>query len=301
MKVNGINRHGKGTHALIGVGAAMIGGMLGVAVVYLDSISNQQLEVQAVGIAACPTGDYGCDYRDNAEIQKGRNCKKNTPCQDTTNGHTCTGVCLSNTDKCQTVKCDGKGLDGKPKEMPKDMGGMPPMLPMLPMPMPKMPMPMPPEKDDCTQTPKPASCPNTGISNLLGNIFGTTSAISTAGGAVQSGIQSVTDKLTSFLKGDTSNSAAVTTNANANATVNNPTQAVVTPVIVSGSNAGQVTSQGSAQATLNGSTQAGGLTNPSVTGFGGGASADVDTSTGPILSAMRSIVSKIQSLLSSIF
>src|SRR3989344_5442899 len=291
--------HSKGTHSLIGAGAIVLGVALGIGVVYWDGTSNRQLTVEAQE-AFCPGGDYKCDY--NNPPPGKNNCKMNYPCKKVTNGFTCNGLCKDN--KCDTLGCEGKGLEGKPKEMPKEMGGMPPMLPMLPMPMPKMPMPMEPKPADCEKHPTSTDCRSTsgssGISGFLGNLFGTNSESgSTIGNAVQSTFQSVTDRLTSFLKGGTESSATV--NANTGTATNNPTEAVVTPVTPSGSNAGQLTAQGTVQASSNGTTQGNGLSAPTVTGFEGGASADVNTSTGPIVTAIRDVIGKIRDLLSSWF
>ena len=284
--------HSKGTHAFIGITAAVIGVVLGIGLVAWDGANDKQLTVQAQE-AFCPSGDYTCDFKNPPPGKT--NCKMNYPCQKVTNGVTCPGTCQKN--KCLSIgKCGGEKLEGKPKDM-----GMPPMVPMLPMPMPKMPMPPEQPKDECTQTPKPAHCPNSGISGLLGSLFGSTTASST-GGVVQSTIKSVADKLSSFLSGETTSSAVVNTNANTtNKPINNPTQAVVTPVIT-GSNSGQITSSGNTQVSgsQNGSTQTN--SQASVTGFNSNASAEqINTSTGPILSAMRLVISRIQSILSSMF
>jgi len=289
-------QHSKGAHALIGVGAAMLGAILGIGLVYIDSVNDTQLKVQAEGTAFCPSGDYDCDYWDKEKIAQGRKCKRSTPCQDTTNGHVCQGLCMSNTNKCDTKKCDGKDLEGKPEDM-----GMPPMLPMLPMPMPKPSAPKEPE-DPCKKNASSSECKATqtpsGVSGFLSNIFGTNSTsgtnASSTGGAIQTTIQSVADKLSAFLSGGTESTA----NTN---TINNPTNAAVTPVVVTGTNAGQITSSGGTQASgsQSGSVQTGGQS--AVTGFGSSASGEVNPSTGPILSAIRSITARIQSILSSLF
>lgn len=305
MKANGSDRHGKGTHAAIGIGAAMLGMVLGIGLVVWDGTNDKTLAVQAQA-SDCPSFTASCSWaaQDNPKTKEYEpNCRIGHPCKHVpVNGGICDGKCDATL--CSAgASCNGKKLEGKPKEEPKEMGGMPPMLPMLPMPMPKMPMPMEPKPADCENHPTSTDCRNTsgsgGISGYLGNLFGTNSAISSAGEVVQSTFQSVTDRLTSFLKGGTESSATV--NANTGTTINNPTEAIVTPVTPSGSNVGQLTAQGTVQAFSNGTTQGNGLNAPTVTGFGGGASADVNTSTGPIMAGIRSVLGKIQNLLSSWF
>lgn len=292
--------HSKGTHVLIGSFAVLIGVTLGAGLVYFDSSSKSSLAVQAAG-GMCPQGDYSC--KEGGTSKSGQPCRGGHISSETVNGATCTCVCpkegLVSVVCPSDGKCNGQKLEGKPKEMPKEMGGMPPMLPMLPMPMPKMPMPEPPKSDDCTQTPKPASCPPTVSNSLFDSLknFFTGSTSSDASTTSTTAPMSMADRLKSFLGFPTDSGAAV---ANTGST-NNPTEAVVTPVTPSGSNAGQLTAQGTAQASSNGTTQGTGLTNQGVTGFGGGASADVNTSTGPIVSAIRDVIGKIRSLLSSWF
>src|SRR3989344_5683442 len=252
--MRGNDMHGKGTHTLFGIGAAVLGIVLGIGIVYWDGAKDKQIVVQAA-TSAClgSAAEYNCSKCGEPIPGTNLKCKKNCPsCTGTANGHTCPGLgqwAGPGETCCKTIgSCDGEGLEGKPKEMPKE-GGMPPMLPMLPMPMPKMPMPMPPEdpckKDhasssECRDTQQPS-----GISGFLGNLFGTDSSSASNGGVVQSTFQSATERLSAFLFGETESSAVVNTDANTN-TVNNPTEAVVTPV-VTGSNASQLTSSGGTQ------------------------------------------------------
>jgi|SRR3989344_1941505 len=298
-------QHSKRTHALFGVGAATLGILLGFVVVYLDGSTQAKWIPQAqAGNEECVGTEeqYTCPIGTTKQVgTRTIVCMRGKTC--TEQGGRVGGECKK-AGKCEGKTSDGKALEGKPKEMPKEMGGMPPMLPMLPMPMPKMPMPMEPKPADCEKHPTSTDCRSTsgssGISGFLGNLFGTNSESgSTIGNAVQSTFQSVTDRLTSFLKGGTESSATV--NANTGTATNNPTEAVVTPVTPSGSNAGQLTAQGTVQASSNGTTQGNGLSAPTVTGFEGGASADVNTSTGPIVTAIRDVIGKIRDLLSSWF
>lgn len=287
----------------MGVGAAIVGVVLGVALVYWDGGREGRLSVQA-GEAMCPTGkDYKCDSKNPPPGKT--NCGFNLGCQTVTNGVTCPGTCQSNGKCLTTGSCGGEKLEGKPKEMPKEMGGMPPMLPMLPMPMPKPDMPKPPE-DPCKKNPTSTECKGqqgtSGVSGFLSNIFGTNTNGTNASSSntVQTTIQSVASRLSAFLTGST-DSVANTDNGTAN--INNPTTAIVTPVVVSGSNAGQITSQtgGTSQGGAFNTGGAQGIGNSTVTGFGSSASADVNTSTGPILSAIRAVTARIQSILSSLF
>jgi len=283
--------HSKGTHSLIGAGAIVLGVALGIGVVYWDGTSNRQLTVEAQE-AFCPGGDYKCDY--NNPPPGKNNCKMNYPCKKVTNGFTCNGLCKDN--KCDTLGCEGKGLEGKPKEMPKEMGGMPPMLPMLPMPMPKEPMPKEPEdpcKEDASSTECRAKQGSSGIGNYLSNLFGSSDSSGT-GGTLQTAVQSVASKLSAFLSGDSGDESSANTNTN---TTQNPTSAFVTPI--SGSNVRQIAAQTGAQGNAN-TDGTGGPTNVAVTGFGSGG-ADVNTSTGPILSAIKSVTARIQEILSSLF
>lgn len=289
----GKDMHSKGTHSLIGLGAIILGVALGIGVVYWDGAKDHQLTAEAQE-AFCPGGDYKCDY--NNPPPGKNNCKMNYPCKKVTNGFTCNGLCKEN--KCDTLGCEGKGLEGKPKEMPKEMGGMPPMLPMPPMGMPKPDMPKEPEdpcKKDASSTECLAKRGTSSIGSYLSNLFGNSDSSSSGTGAtIQSAVQSVASKLSSFLSGGSESTARTDTNTSAS----NPTSAVVAPV-VTGSNVGQITAQTNVQGSTNaGST--GGPTNVAVTGFGSGG-ASVDTSTGPILAAIKSVTARIQAILSSLF
>jgi hypothetical protein len=160
--------------------------------------------------------------------------------------------------------------------------------------MPSMPMPKEPEdpcKTDASSTECLAKRGTSGIGNYLSGLFGNSNSSSTSG-TIQSAVQSVASKLSAFLSGDSESETSADTN-----TTQNPTSAFVTPII--GSNVGKITAQSGAQGGANaGST--GGPTNVAVTGFGSG-EANVDTSTGPILAAIKSVTARIQSILSSMF
>lgn len=218
------DEHTKAEHNLLGTGAIIAGVVLGVGVVYLNGSQNTQMVVQAAE-AICPAGkDYTCDPKNPPPGKT--NCGMNLPCQTVTNGVTCQGTCQrkDGVGKCLSIgSCGGEKLEGKPKEMPKEMGGMPPMLPMIPMKMPKMdmpPMPMPP-KEDCEPGEKTVTtssyatstgtttktttekipCPKnkSGVSSYFSNLFGSASSM---GETVKSTVSTAADKLSSFLFGD---------------------------------------------------------------------------------------------------
>lgn len=304
---------------LLGVGAALAGVALGVLVVHLDSETTNT----AMLAAASPTLAQRCQTNAragqiNAPLATDAACMK--ACTDPKRPGKQNPQCICGKElgmaDAGVTNCYNAGDCNPPSGLPEcssvekpkgGEGGMP-MLPMLPMPMPKPDMPMPPP--DCTKKqgfatstssttrsfdtpcPEDSDAPS-GVSGFFSNLFGNNDSASSGG--IQSTIKSAADRLTSFLSGGTESSAVVNTSAS----VNNPTEAKVTPVTPSGSNAAQLTAQGNVSA--QGGSTGGVGPNSTVTGFGANASADVDTSTGPILSAMRSVISRIQSLLSSIF
>jgi len=283
--------HSKRTHGLIGAGAIVLGVALGIGVVYWDGATRSQLvtHAQLAGFhPGCAGGDYDPKYRyPQTNPQTKKQSYMGKPEIDTSVGKV---PC-----ECKAEgKCEAKGQPGKPKEMPKEMGGMP-MLPMPPMGMPKPDMPKEPEdpcKTDASSTECRLKQGTSGIGNYLSNLFGNSNSSSTAG-TIQTAVQSVASKLSSFLSGDSGGEAST----NANTTTQNPTSAFVTPV--TGSNVGKITSQTGAQGSANaGGT--GGPTNVAVTGFGSGG-ASIDTSTGPILAAIKSVTARIQAILSSMF
>ncbi|MFZ2555669.1 MAG: hypothetical protein WAZ27_00175 [Minisyncoccia bacterium] len=299
--------HSKGTHTFIGVGAAAMGVVLGIGVVYWDGMNDKEFAAQAQAVNAdCIGGDYDRKYQyPQMNKETSKQSFVNKTCYETTPAGVCTGKCQID-GMCRGDACNGKKLEGKPKEEPKEegKGGEMPKLPELP----KgggggePPPPTDPTKEECKKEPKPADCPSKGISGLLGNLFGT-AGTSSGTGPVQSTIQSVADKLSSFLSGGESSPTVDTSvpDTDTSATTN-PTQAVVTPVTPSASNAAQVTSD-----TKTGSTEgppssgSSGSSQSVVTGFNAGVSADVNSSTGPILSAIRSVTSRIQEILSALF
>lgn len=308
------DRHSKGTHTLFGIAAVAMGVILGVFIVFLNSATDSQWGVPQAqaGNEECTGGEeqYTCPYPQKKKKPDGTTieCMFDKKCTNVTNDHVTEGGCQA-PGKCFGKTGDGKPLEGKPMMMPMMMGGMPPMLPMLPMMMPKMSMP----PDPCGPTNalgtssagcagRDASSSVGGVSGFLTSLFGNNSSSPSSG--IGSTIQSVGDKLWSFITGDTESMAVVNTNANTNANasgvINNPTEATVFPVTASGSNAGQVSSQSGDTSGDTNSTQ-GNVNAQTVTGFGGGASSDVDTSTGPILSAIDWVIRQIQNILPRIF
>lgn len=316
--------------ASIGITAAITGIALGIFFVYLDSADSKIIvHAQAGGAGqACgqysfsgspPVNDKGLTVSQwttcmNQQCKGGQKlatcpntvdsfCKQHCITDYTTPNPTANNCCmLSPNSGCTKVdgKCGGQLPEQKPEEQGK--GGEMPKLPEIP----KgggggggAPPPTDPAQEECKQEPKPAHCPKTGISGLLGNLFGTSSSESGTGNTVQSTIKSVTDKLSSFLTGDTS---APSVNTTVTPTPpKNPTEATVTPVTPSASDAAQL--QAGTSGGVSGGTNAGSGTNgqPAVTGFTSNAPADVNTSTGPILSAIRSVTARIQSILASLF
>lgn len=311
MRMSPKDMHTKKQHTFIGIGAMLLGVALGVGAVYLNGTHQTDLVIEAA-TTACPEGNYGCYVgQPPPEGQKGP-CMKEFKCIATTPGGTCPGTCQKAGPgelTCKSIgSCDGKKLEGKPKEEPKEegKGGEMPKLPELP----KgggggggQPPPTDPTQEECKKEPRPANCPNTGISGLLGNLFGTnTTTSSSTSNVVQTTFKSVADKLSSFLSGGESAPTVNTSVPSTPAPIANPTQAVVTPVTPSASNAANVAPQTNTGST-NSAQGAGSPANgqPAVTGFNSSASADVNTSTGPILSAIRSVTSRIQEILSSLF
>ncbi|MEK7509928.1 MAG: hypothetical protein AAB605_04450 [Patescibacteria group bacterium] len=173
--------------------------------------------------------------------------------------------------------CEGKGLEGKPKEMPKEGGGMPPMLPMPPMGMPKPDMPMPPEQnDECRKHPTSTECRSLGgqggVSGLLNSWFGADTL--GTGGTLQNTAQSVADKLWSFITGgDTSESTQTSSSQSGASTQTNTSNSPFSTSNVTTGGSVQLNAQaGGAQAQAGqGSSFSGGQT---VTGFDADASAD---------------------------
>lgn len=315
----------RGGHSLIGIGAALVGVALGIGVVYVDGYGDGELAVHAQGGGSCKQQEDACRSANPYSVCHAKwvqcvtqkcsiggtgagQCSQDPDCQNScTEESTSTGGKISccsgapiHDNPCKD-KVDGKcnpkptELGGKEMPMMPMMGGMPPMLPMLPMPMPKPDMPMPmPAGDECTKEPKPAHCDSGTSKGLLDSFKDMFSPSSqTAEGESK---PSVLSKLTSFITGGSSDPTTPVPS-----TIHNPTEAVVTPITPSGSNAGQVTSSG-VQASGNTNTQTNTSgPNSTVTGFGSGAQADVNTQTGPVLAAIRSVTARIQSLLSSIF
>ncbi len=304
--------HARATHSLIGIGAAIAGVFLGMGIVYLDTRDDQTLAVYAAS-GSCQQLEDACKSKPGATEASCHSvwlncmnpkcnlpgtgagqCNKDPECQ-----AACTESATSQGGKISCCKggpqhnnqCKDE-VDGKCNPMP--MGGMPPMLPMIPMKMPSMNMPMP-TPSECGQTESRTSstspdCPKPGVSGLLTNLFDTNTGSSTAttssGNSVLNALTSIANTFTDFFKDDTA--------------VTNPTVASVTPVVVSGTNTGGITPGG--VGTPPGSAAVGsGAINPAVTGFGSTGGAADTTSSGPILNAITSIIQKIQGLLSSIF
>jgi hypothetical protein len=313
-------------HLSVGVLAAILGVALGVGVVYLDQ--KEARPVFAQGSGSCTQQEQACVKAETPYstchaqwVQCMTNkcmggagavgqCVQDPECQASCtesatsqggkiscceggpkHGNTCRdkvdGKCNPKQTELEKGKEEGKGGPEMPKlpEMPKGGGGEPK-----------------PKEDPCAQGASSSECKATqapsGVSGFLGNLFGTNSGTESTGtNSVSSALQSAASKLQSFFSGESS-TAVNTDNTN---TVQNPTQAVVTPVTPSASQAGQITSQsgGSQQGTTNtsGTTGVGGT----VTGFGSGAPTDVNTQSGPIVAAMKGIVTRIQGILSSLF
>jgi hypothetical protein len=307
-------------HALIGVGAALTGVLLGFIVVYLGETTGAPTAAQTLAQRCQTNARAGqmnapmvTDGQCNIECMggptgQGPKGKQNPKCicgQELGKADAGTTNCYNPGDctppgglpACGSVEKPMLPMMGMmmPMMMMPMMGmGMPPMIPMIPMGMPKMMMPMPPQ-EECQKEPKPDHCKSGVSDSLLGSLTQNVKDFFSPGSAESGSQQSIGDKLQSFLTGgssDTSNTS------NTSAGTNNPTQAVVTPV-VSGSNAGGLSAQGGTQSGNTSGSQ-GQNVNAAVTGFGGG-SANVDTSTGPILSAIKSVTSRIQSILSSWF
>src|SRR3989344_5194150 len=240
--MRGNDMHGKGTHTLFGIGAAVLGIVLGIGIVYWDGqTSSTAVQALDTGInPGCTCDPSNCNEKisHTQKDEKGRQGLIGRYCIDTSVGRV-TGECGANK-KCEGKKGDGKDLEGKPKEMPKE-GGMPPMLPMLPMPMPKPDMPMPPpeQKDECREHPTSTECRSQGgVSGFLNSWFGGDTTSGT-GNPVQSTARSVADKLWSFTTGDDAsestqtsafqNTASTQTNTTSNSPfsasgANNPAQ-----------------------------------------------------------------------------
>lgn len=308
----------------IGVLAAVLGVALGVGVVYLDQKETAPVLAQSSGSCtqreqACVSGGtpYSTCHSQWVQCMTSKcmggagavgQCVQDPECQ-----ASCTESATSQGGKISC--CDGgpkhgntcrDKVDGKcnPKQTELEKGkeetkgGEMPKLP-------EMPKgggggePKPPE-DPCKKNPTSTECKSTqapsGMSGFLSNIFGTNTTDSSTTNNSPSTLQSAITKLQSFLSGESTSDTTSSADS-----VNNPTQAVVTPVTPSASQAGQVTSQsgGSQQgATNSGGAQGVGST---VTGFGAGVQADMSTQTGPILAAIKSVTSRIQSILSSLF
>jgi hypothetical protein len=275
-----------------GIGVVVLGISLGASLVQLNGGGNTRVLVAAG--AASAAGQACGQY----QFPDGKNDKRLTPeqwqtcmrgqckagqplpkCPNTTDS-LCRQHCISvatsqggSIDCCQLApnqgctkvdgKCGGQLPEDKPKE--EGMGGMPPMLPMIPMPMPKPDMPMPPQDCDTktgSSSPRVTAanqvpCPPKGVGGLLGNIFGGESSV---GDSVKSSLESAASKLKSFLSGDTDEK---TTTAGTEA--KNPTVTVT-------SHTSSVTASPSADTTTAaGASGSAAPTNP-VTGFGAGGS-----------------------------
>lgn len=281
--------------ASVGIGAAIIGVGLGIGLVYWDG-SNDRPKVLAQAVNADCTGDPGYKYPER-NPNTGQQGLIDKPCKEPDGvGGMCDGLCKV-TGQCVGVSCNGKKLEGKPKEEPK--GSEMPKLPEIPKGggggEPK------PPADPCTKNPTSTECKSTqtpsGVSGFLSNIFGTNANTNTSSTGGQSTLQNAISKLQSFLGGENTGSQ---TDSSSNA-VNNPTEAAVTPVTPSASQAGQVTSQtGSSQQGSSNTSGTQGI-GSTVTGFGSDAQADASTQTGPIVAGMKSVLTRIQSILSSLF
>lgn len=307
--------------------AAVMGIALGVGVVYLDQ--REARPVFAQGSGSCQQQEEACGRINNQGhsaschsqwVQCMTNkcmggagavgqCVQDSECQASCtesatsqggklsccdggpkHGNTCRdkvdGKCNPKQTELEKGKEEGKGGEmPKLPEMPKGGGGEPK-----------------PKEDPCAQGASSSECKATqapsGVSGFLGNLFGTNSGTESAGtNSVSSALQSAASKLQSFFSGESTTAA----NTDSTNSVNNPTEAVVTPVTPSASQAGQIASQsGSSQ---QGAVNTGGTTGvgSTVTGFGSGAQADVNTQSGPIVAAMKGIVTRIQGILSSLF
>jgi hypothetical protein len=293
--------HTKKVHTFIGLGAIALGVTLGIGVVYLDTSSQKTDMFTQAATSACPDGDYSCPV--GQKSKSGKPCMLDSKCVATTPAGTCPGTCKGpgpGEIYCKSIgSCDGKKLEGKPKEEPKEegKGGEMPKMPEIPKGGGGESKPQTPEdpcKIDASSTECQAKRGTSGVSNYLSSLFGTNTETSSTSNPVTSTIQSVTDKLKSFITGGESSTIVDVTPG-----ANNPKEAVVTPAVVGGTK-GQITAQGTAQASTSGGTQGSNL-NPTVTGFGSGASVEATTDTGPILAALKSITARIQSLLSSLF
>lgn len=307
----------------IGVLATVVGVALGIGVVYLDQKEAAPVLAQGSGSCtqreqACVSGGtpYSTCHSQWVQCMTSKcmggagavgQCVQDAECQASCtesatsqggkisccdggpkHGNTCRdkvdGKCNPKQTELEKGKEEGKGGEmPKLPEMPKGGGGEP---------KPKEPCAENASSSECRSSQTPS-----GVSGFLSNLFGTNSNTESTGtNTVSNALQSAASKLQSFLSGE---SAPAATSENSGST--NPTEAVVTPVTPSASQAGQITSQpGSSQqgAANSGGAQGVGST---VTGFGSGVQADVNTQSGPIVAAMKGIVTRIQSILSSLF
>lgn len=276
-------QHNKGAHALIGVGAALIGVFLGFVVVSFDN-SHTVARAPEAEAASAPAQRCGTNVRTgqtDTTLPMDSACMQACAVQDKTGkkqegcwcgkelgnagpGTTCqniAGNCTASLPACSSI--EKPKLPGEEKMPPKgeEKGGGAPMLPMLPMP--KGGEPKPPEQpkdEECQKEPKPANCEN-GVSNSLFDNFKNLFTGDTSGSENVDEAPSVADRLKSiFGIGSTNDSSAASA-------INNPTEADVTPVTPTGSNASQLTPSGDTQSngSQSGSSQA---PTSEVTGFG---------------------------------
>lgn len=292
----GVSRH----HASVGIAAAVFGAVLGIGVVYWDAPSAQAPLVQAAG--ACPQGNYNCRVGERPPEGESGPCVKGTKLVKVVNGGSCPCTCEKGPGPLEqmcdsTLVCDGKALEGKPKEAPKEAGGMP-KLPELPkgggggggQPPPK-------QDEECQKEPKPEHCESSVSRGLLDtlvpqsvkNLFSSDST-----GGTEEAAGSAFDRLRSFFTNESLDTSETTSSQN-------PTEAEVTPVVV-GSSAGQINPRGgAARDGMDTNANTGIGPNAAVTGFGANEAVDTGPSTGPILSAIRSVTMRIQEILSSLF
>lgn len=309
-----------------GIGVIVLGISLGASLVQLNDGKDARVLVAATQGAAQECGqpqftnegknERGLTAAQWASCIKSR-CKagQKLPLCPNTSDSLCKQHCVSSaTSQGGTIDCcrlapnagctevDGKCGGQLPEDQPKEegMGGMPPMLPMIPMPMPKPDMPMPPpdceQSRSATASPTPQvrrvtdPCPpkvQSGVSGLFGNIFGGETSV---GETVKSSLESAAKKLNSFINGDSASDANTT---GATETKN--------PTVVVTSHTSTVTATPSTDAnTTAGASGSAAPTNP-VTGFGtqagGTGNGSVLTNIGQTLSA---IGATLKNMLSSL-
>lgn len=308
----------RGKRTFVGGGAIVLGVLLGFLVVY----GNVGVERLALTAAASPSLAQRCQTNSrvgqvNAPIVTDSACmqacsdpqrpgKQNPACicgQELGNADAGVTSCYNPGDCNPPAGLPACGSVEKPK-LPEEQkgqgegkGGEMPKMPEIPKGGGGQPKPEQPKDEECEKEPKPEHC-KAGVSDsLLSSLTQGVKDFFTPDSSSEAGTQqSISERLQSFLTGGTSDTSNT---SDSSSDIKNPTEAIVSPAI-SGSNAGQITPQGNAQTGANANARSGAL-DSAVTGFSGGAAANTDTSTGPILTAIRGITSRIQEILSSLF